>query len=138
MSSKSKVKKPQKVEIKNSGLKDTLSIVIPIALVFVFLVGGFLLFIFLEDGRWVPDEGYIHAERLIKENALVGLTFQECVDLIGDSFAITPKNDYDEWQFLLVGYLDHTNGVGNKSFSIYIQHENGRAVKAVMEETRRE
>jgi hypothetical protein len=128
-----KVKKPQKVEIKEKKLGETLSIVLPLAGIFVFLVGGLLLFLHMEEGRWIPDEHYLAAENLINGGTLIGLTFEECAAKINSTWNHT---EGDEWAFLIVGHKWHTNGVGDKSFSIYVQHENGVAVSAVMEETR--
>jgi len=133
----SRLKEPQKVEIKEKKLGETLSIILPIIGVFVFLVGSLLLFFHLESGRWIPDEGYLNAEELVNSGELIGKTFDECALLIGDSFAVKPEvGDSKDWEFLLVGYKDHTNGVGSKSFGIYIQHKDGESVKAVLEETR--
>ncbi|MCL1865855.1 MAG: hypothetical protein FWF82_00420 [Oscillospiraceae bacterium] len=128
----SNLKQAQKVKLKNTELSSTLSIVIPIVLVFVFLVGSVALFVYLEEGRRLPDERYEFAERIVKEEVLIGLTVDECIEVMKGNydFLLRGIDGKDSWTFI-AGCKQYKDGSGKRNYEIYITHENGVAVSAV-------
>jgi len=122
----------QKVKIKTGELSTTLSIVIPIVLIFGFLVGGLLLFIYLEESNRLPDQRYLDAERIVKNNELIGLTLVECRDIAGVAM-LGPDGEEGDWVFL-GGRKEFSNGEGTRVYEIVAEHENGVVVSAVLRE----
>jgi hypothetical protein len=127
-----KSKARDNVKIKNTEVASTLSIVIPIVLIFVFLIGGVFLFIYLEEGRRLPDEDYLRAEELVNQGALIGLTLEECAGLIG-VFAIL-NDEGNQWTFI-TGDKAYKDGSGVRYYEIVVTHENDVAVSAVYRES---
>jgi hypothetical protein len=125
---KNKKENVQKIKVKGE-LASTLSIVIPVALVFVVLIGGFLLFIYLEEGRRLPDEKYLTAEKLVKSGELIGFNYDECSDIVG-KYAII--NEEGEWIFPMMGYKQYSDGGGIRSYEICVYNENGISTRAVL------
>ena len=130
---KSTVKKNQQVQkIKmKSELTSTLSVLIPLVGVFVFLFGGFALFVFLEEGRRIPDERYLAAQQLVKDGTLIGLTLEESTEAVGHVAFV--EEDEGTWIFM-AGQRALKNGEGARFYQIYIEQENGRAISAVLRE----
>ena len=132
--SKSKKKSPskepvQQVKIK-SNIGETLSIVIPLALVFIFLVGGVFLFIYMEESRRLPDEEYLRAEQIVNSGVLIGKTLEECVEEVGFIAMIDPAENW----FFPMGTKMFKSGEGLRIFEIYVEQEDGVAVSAVLRE----
>ncbi|MCL2036748.1 MAG: hypothetical protein FWG83_05100 [Oscillospiraceae bacterium] len=122
----------QKVKLKDNRLAETLSIVIPCVLVLVFLVGGVLLFIHLEEGRRLPDEEYLNAEKLVNDQTLIGLTLEECREAVGIVAMITGE---DEWTFI-TGRRMYSDGQGARFYEIVVKHRDGVAVEAIYRESK--
>jgi len=124
--------KVQKVKVKGE-VGSTLSIVIPLALIFVLLVGGLFLFIYLEEGRRVPNQAYLDAERIVKNGELIGLTLEQCRNVVGTFAIINPNDDGADWIFP-AGYKEFPGGDGTRSYEIWVSHENDVAVGAALRE----
>jgi hypothetical protein len=127
--SKSKLNQPQKVDVKGGDVKAALSIIIPIVLIFGFLVGGALLFIRMEDARYVPDDRYLKSEEIVNSGELIGLTREQCSFLL----VMMPFDDCEgNWTFSAgMRIKDSLNFI---SYEVYIVQEDGRAVSAVIRE----
>jgi hypothetical protein len=119
----------QKVKLKGEGVGSTLSIVIPIVLIFVFLVGGMILFVFLEESRRLPNQAYLDAEQIVKDGSVIGLTIEECREVIGTFAIIHPTNPEADWIFP-AGHKAFRDGEGQRNYELRVSHENGVAVGA--------
>ena len=118
----------QKVKLKGD-LSSSLSIILPIVGIFVFLIGGFALFVYLEESGKKPNEAYLKAEQLVKDEALIGLTLEECAEVIGVPALIMEKDG--DWLFI-TGYKEFRGGDFFEYYEICVYHENGLAVNAVL------
>jgi hypothetical protein len=115
-------------KVKSGDFTTIASIVLPIVGIFVFLIGGILLFMHLDESRRLPDDRYLAAESLVNEGKLIGLTLEECVEAAG---SIAFIGEDGNWIFM-AGFKSFLNGEGRRAYEIFVQQENGVAVSAVL------
>lgn len=113
----------------NSALWDNLRVILPMIGVFVLIVGGIVLLYVLDKNSGTPTAMYTTAKELVKEDALIGLTLEECNEKIGAASLFDSSND---WIFM-AGSRTKKSGE-TIYYEIVIKNENGRATKAILQE----
>jgi hypothetical protein len=116
----------ENAKIKKTDLSTVLSIVIPLVLIFGFLIGGAVLFRVMFDSRYEPDETYLKSEMLIEERLLIGLTLEKCEELIGLAVTFEEGN---AWIFP-GGRRWHPEIINPTFYQLCVFHEDGVAVRA--------
>ena len=121
-------------ELKKGNLADKLSIILPIVGVFVFLVGGILLFMHLHEGRRLPDDEYLAAEKLVESGELIGLTLEECRMKIGTFAVVTSDENGEEIWVFPRGKKQFSNGEGVRFYEIVVTPKDDVAFSAIFRE----
>ncbi|MDR0223402.1 MAG: hypothetical protein LBI38_07735 [Oscillospiraceae bacterium] len=134
MGKKKKSKVKDNVKINNTEIKDKVVYVLVIVLPIAFLVGGFALFVRMNDAKYIPDGQYAAAERIVKDKALTGLTFEECANVIGYGGL---KGKSGLWIFA-AGHKENPDMAGDNViyYEICVYNDGDKATKAVLREAR--
>ncbi|MCL2633205.1 MAG: hypothetical protein FWD34_01685 [Oscillospiraceae bacterium] len=133
--SKSNKKKKKKIK-DNVKIKETPKIVaflgyaLPVVLIIAFLVGGFLLFIYMDNAKYEPNERYLFIEELVKEKTLIGLNYDECKEIVLMGGYV---NKEGEWLYP-AGSKIHPESEGFITYELCVYNENGVATRAIIRE----
>ncbi|MCL1789382.1 MAG: hypothetical protein FWG33_03410 [Oscillospiraceae bacterium] len=134
-----KIKMPFK--LKGGESSKVAAVLFPLLGLAVLVLGGYLLVGYLNEAGKVPDDEYIAAEKLIEEEALIGLTYEECGKMLKalflPSYPISKKESEESsvWIFP-AGSKAYIAGNGQIFYNLHVKHKNGKAVGAVFKKAK--
>ncbi|MCL1904123.1 MAG: hypothetical protein FWF94_06885 [Oscillospiraceae bacterium] len=122
-------------KLKGGEFSKIAAILFPLLGLAVLVLGGYILINNLSEAGKVPDDEYKFAEKLIEDNSLIGLSFDECSQITNAATFYsnqTPSTEESKEWIFPAGSKAYAAGNGQIFYNIRVKHKNGKAVGAVL------